>query len=79
MLPSHQCLHPDQGLAVEIDEGLVVQLQLVSFDGPVQLVGRPQPAHDVPFVVVSVDLDARGPTCLCPVHGDVGIAKHHRT
>ena len=71
----HECLHSDQGLGVEIDQGLVVELQLVALDGPVELVGGPQPADDVAFVVVSVDLDTRRATRLGAVHGYVGVAQ----
>ena len=40
VLPAHQRLHPDQCLGVKVDDGLIVELQLVALEGPVQLIRR---------------------------------------
>ena len=38
VVPPHQRLHSHQGLGVEVDDGLVVELQLLTLESPVEIV-----------------------------------------
>ena len=75
--PAHQGLHPDHGRGVQIDEGLIVELEFVAFEGPVQIVARPQPSDRPRVLLQVVELDPAPPPFLGPVHGGIGIAQEH--
>jgi hypothetical protein len=78
MVPPDQRLQTDHGEGVEVDERLVVHLELIAFEGPVQLVGGAQAAHRLEVVVLTGDGDPRGTALLGPVHGHVGLSQQLR-
>ena len=74
MGPAQQRLRPDHGVGLEVHLGLVVQLQLVSFERAAQLAEEGEPRGVVQLAAGRVE-DARSPQLPRGLHRRVGAAQ----
>ena len=75
VLPAHQGLHPHQSQVMEVDDGLIVEHELRTLEGPVQFVGDPQALGRRQFVIFGVEGDPGRAEVLGAVHGHIRIAQ----
>src|ERR1700761_4178302 len=75
--PAHERLGAGDPRGGQLHDRLVLQLQLFTRDGTLQIAGHVKAAYDVRVHVRGVDLDPAAAAVLSPCHGHVYVAEDH--